>query len=72
MEFWLESLARIGKDAGLKPRMARKRAEEAVASLEGGLVLARVLGDKRPFLRVLASLPQSLTQKPELVGQETV
>ena len=72
MEFWLESLARIGKDAGLQPKMARKRAEEAVASVEGGLVLARVLGNQRPFLRVLASLPQSLTQKPELVGQGRV
>jgi AcrR family transcriptional regulator len=68
MEFWLESLARIGKDAGLQPKIARQRAEEAVASVEGGLVLARVLGDQRPFLRVLESLPQSLTQKPELVG----
>jgi AcrR family transcriptional regulator len=72
MEFWLESLARIGKDAGLQPKMARKRAEEAVASVEGGLVLARVLGNQRPFLRVLASLPQSLTQKPQLVGQGRV
>jgi AcrR family transcriptional regulator len=72
MEFWLESLARIGKDAGLQPKMARKRAEEAVASVEGGLVLARVLGNQRPFLRVLATLPQSLTQKPELVGQGRV
>jgi hypothetical protein len=52
--------------------MARKRAEEAVASVEGGLVLARVLGNQRPFLRVLATLPQSLTQKPELVGQGRV
>ena len=62
MESWLESFARIGRDAGLQPKMARKRAEEAVASVEGGLVVARVLGNRRPFLRVLASLPQSLTQ----------
>jgi AcrR family transcriptional regulator len=63
MEFWLESLARIGKDGGLQPQMARKRAEEAVASVEGALVVARVLGNRRPFLRVLASLPQRLTQE---------
>lgn len=62
MEFWVECFARMGRDAGLSPRVARKRAEEAVAAIEGGLVVARVLKNRRPFLRVLAGLPKKLAE----------
>lgn len=61
MEFWVERFARVGRDAGLSAGVARKRAEEAVAEIEGGLVVARVLKNRRPFLRVLAGLPIKLT-----------
>ena len=62
MEFWVERFARVGRDAGLSARVARKRAEEAVAAIEGGLVVARVLKNRRPFLRLLAGLPKKLTE----------
>lgn len=62
MEFWVERFARVGRDAGLSAGVARKRAEEAVAAIEGGLVVARVLKNRRPFLRVLAGLPKKLTE----------
>jgi len=62
MEFWVERFARVGRDAGLAAGVARKRAEEAVAAIEGGLVVARVLKNRRPFLRVLAGLPKKLTE----------
>src|SRR5713226_4206366 len=61
MEFWVECFARVGREAGLSAGVARKRAEEAVAAIEGGLVVARVLKNRRPFLRVLAGLPKKLT-----------
>ena len=61
MEFWVVRFARVGRDAGLSAGVARKRAEEAVAAIEGGLVVARVLKNRRPFLRVLAGLPKKLT-----------
>jgi AcrR family transcriptional regulator len=61
MEFWVDRFARLGRDAGLSPGVARKRAEEAVAGIEGGLIVARVLKNRRPFLRVLAGLPKRLT-----------
>ena len=61
MEFWVESLARVAREAGFSAGVARKRAEEAVAAIEGGLVVARVLKNRRPFLRVLAGLPKKLT-----------
>jgi AcrR family transcriptional regulator len=62
MEFWVESFARVGRDAGLSAGVARKRAEEAVAAIEGGLVVARVLKNRRPLLRVLAGLSKELTE----------
>jgi AcrR family transcriptional regulator len=62
MEFWVERFARVGRDAGLSAGVARKRAEEAVAAIEGGLIVARVLHNRRPFLRVLAGLPKKLTE----------
>jgi AcrR family transcriptional regulator len=62
MEFWVERFARVGRDAGLAGGVARKRAEEAVAAIEGGLIVARVLHNRRPFLRVLVGLPKKLTE----------
>ena len=61
MEFWIDAFARLGRDAGLSPAMARRRSQEAVAAIEGGLIVSRVLGDRRPFLRSLATLPKRLT-----------
>ena len=61
MEFWIDVFARLSRDAGLSPATARKRAEEAVAAIEGGLVASRVLGNPRPFLRSLANLAKQLT-----------
>jgi len=62
MEFWVERFTRLGREAGLSTGAARKRAEEAVAAIEGGLIVARVLKNRKPFLRVLASLPKKLTE----------
>ena len=61
MEYWIDAFARVGRDAGLRPAIARRRSQEAVVAIEGGLVVSRVLGDRRPFLRSLASLPKRLT-----------
>ena len=61
METWIDAFARLGRDGGLSPATARRRAQEAVAAIEGGLVVSRVLGDTRPFLRSLANLPKQLT-----------
>jgi AcrR family transcriptional regulator len=61
MEDWIDAFARLGRDGGLSPAVARKRAREAVAAIEGGLVVSRVLGDTRSFLRSLANLPRQLT-----------
>jgi len=61
MESWIDAFARLGRDAGLSPVIAHRRSQEAVAAIEGGLIVSRVLGDSSPFLRSLANLPRQLT-----------
>ena len=61
MESWIDAFARLSRDASLSPAIARKRAQEAVVTIEGGLVASRVLNNPRPFLRSLANLPNQLT-----------
>jgi AcrR family transcriptional regulator len=61
MEFWVQAFARIARDAGVPRAEAKKRAEDAVAAIEGGLVASRVLQNQGPFLRTMAVLPERLT-----------
>ena len=58
---WIDALAQVSRQTGLKPKLARQRAEEAVLRIQGALVLARGTGDTKPFLRILESLPDFLT-----------
>lgn len=61
MESWIDAFARLGRDAGLSPAIAHRRSQEAVAAIEGGLIVSRVLGDSSPFLRSLANFAKQLT-----------
>ncbi|MEC9373143.1 MAG: TetR/AcrR family transcriptional regulator, partial [Planctomycetota bacterium] len=61
MAGWIDAFAAVAREAGLSPAAARRRAEDAVAQLEGALVVARVAGDTRVFQRVIDSLPSTLT-----------
>jgi AcrR family transcriptional regulator len=63
MEFWVESFARLARESGVPGSTARKPAEDAVASIEGALVVSRVLRNRRPFQHALAGLPKHLTGK---------
>lgn len=58
LELLIDGLARLAREAGASRRVAQRRAETAVALLQGNLVLARGLGDVRPFERFLGELPQ--------------
>lgn len=63
---WIGAFAAAAKEAGFSAVEARHRAEDAVAAIEGGLVLGRVTGDHKPFRRALERLG------PTLTGQGTV
>src|SRR5688500_13418101 len=58
---WRDSFAGAAREAGLPVGLARRRAEEAIMSIHGALVLARATGDTKPFARALARLPDLLT-----------
>lgn len=60
---WLKVFTDIAIESGLPLREARLRAEEALARIEGSLVLSRVLEDNGSFRRALAALPAILTAK---------
>lgn len=59
-EAWIGALAATLVDAGLDRRIARVRAERAVAVLQGSLVLSRGMGTTRPFRDALKALPGEL------------
>lgn len=49
-------------EAGLPPTLAKQRAEDALVSLEGALIVSRGLGDMSVFQRAIAQLPSKLTR----------
>jgi hypothetical protein len=57
---WRDAFASVAREAGLPPAEARRRAEEAIMSIHGALVLARATGDGKPFSRAIARLPEVL------------
>lgn len=54
------AFGKLSIDAGLPRRVALRRAERAVALIQGGLVLSRGLGSREPFQNMLATLPREL------------
>jgi AcrR family transcriptional regulator len=62
---WTEALAQALVADGHSPRKARGRAEEIVAGIQGGIVLARALGDTAAFDRLLVRLRRR-ARRPKL------
>lgn len=57
---WIGALERLAAEAGVPSRLARSRAEDAVASLQGALILSAGLADQAPFRRALRAIPDAL------------
>jgi AcrR family transcriptional regulator len=60
LEGWIDALASVIVEAGWPQPVARERAENAVARVQGALVLARGLGDTMVFQRTVEDLPREL------------
>lgn len=60
MTAWTRALAAVAREAGVPAKRAQQRAEDAIARIQGTLVLARATDDRRPFERALHELPQVL------------
>jgi TetR/AcrR family transcriptional repressor of lmrAB and yxaGH operons len=57
---WVDALAGLLEESGIPRIEARERAQDAVARIEGALILAGGLDDPAPFRRVLRRLPKDL------------
>ncbi len=57
MAAWAKALAAVAREAGLPAKRAQQRAEDAIARIQGTLVLARAMDDTGPFERTLRELP---------------
>jgi TetR/AcrR family transcriptional regulator, lmrAB and yxaGH operons repressor len=62
---WTDAFASLSRDAGHRPAEARMMAQDAIASLEGALVVTRVTGDNRCFRRAIERLPILLGLPPD-------
>ncbi|HSG89664.1 MAG TPA: TetR/AcrR family transcriptional regulator [Pseudomonadales bacterium] len=60
LEEWIDLLGATLQDAGLPRKDARRLARDAVARIQGAAVLARALGDAKPFRQVLKRLAPEL------------
>jgi AcrR family transcriptional regulator len=64
LNLWIDSVAAVLVDAGITPITARQRAEEAIALIQGALVLTRGLDNTAIFERILQQMPEVLL-RPE-------
>lgn len=57
---WLDALTTALVETGAEPDAAKEAATDALARLQGALVLARALGDREPFEKALAAVRRDL------------
>jgi AcrR family transcriptional regulator len=62
---WQEALARLLRRSGLSKGQAQRRAEDALLTIQGALVLARARSDAGIFRRALGDLTKRLMAPPE-------
>ncbi|AFY57619.1 transcriptional regulator [Rivularia sp. PCC 7116] len=60
LELVIDSLAKVLVEAGIEKDIATIRAQDAIAQIQGALVLVRILDDTEPFERVIEGLPGRL------------
>lgn len=58
---WSEGFMQIARDAGMTKKQARAAAFDAIAAIEGALVISATTGETGCFDRALAALPRTLT-----------
>lgn len=56
LELVIEGLAKVLVEAGIEKKIARTRSQDAIAQIQGALILVRILDDIEPFERVIKGL----------------
>lgn len=59
-QVWIKSLTNVLIESGISRNESQKRAENAIAMLQGTLVMSRGLNDTKPFKNFLKSFPDIL------------
>ncbi|MBD0337504.1 MAG: TetR/AcrR family transcriptional regulator [Cyanobacteria bacterium Co-bin13] len=72
LEAWRDAIAAVLIEAGLDPQTAQERAEDALISIQGALVLSQGLKKPSPFQRVLQKLPQELCRNVRQCEQQAL
>jgi TetR/AcrR family transcriptional regulator, lmrAB and yxaGH operons repressor len=60
---WIQAIAMVLESSGLAAAVASDRAEDAVLRIQGALLLARAMGDPKPFQRTLQNLTTELLKR---------
>ncbi|MCH8619270.1 TetR/AcrR family transcriptional regulator [Undibacterium sp. TS12] len=56
----MRHIAAVVAEAGFDQAESMRRAENAIISIQGSLVVSRALGDNAPFLRTMREMPDAL------------
>jgi AcrR family transcriptional regulator len=67
LQGWIHAFASLLAEVGLPEPVARQRAQNAVASVQGALVLAGVLNDTSVFERTVEDLRRKLLLQPTML-----
>ena len=59
---WIDAIAKVVEETGVKPQEAIQKAEDAMMLLQGSLVLVRVTKNIKPFKRAISVLPKILLE----------
>jgi AcrR family transcriptional regulator len=57
---WIEAIAGVLVEYGVEPKESLLRAEEAIAKIQGALIVARGTGQRAVFGRLMKRLPEEL------------
>jgi len=58
VEAWIQAMADVACEAGVPKKLARERAENALVAIQGGLIVARALGNYQLFKRIARAIPE--------------
>jgi TetR/AcrR family transcriptional regulator, lmrAB and yxaGH operons repressor len=60
LEIWIDRLTQVLIEAGIEPKLARERSQDAIIEIQGGLILVRILNEPAIFTRILNNMPKKL------------
>ncbi|MEN9869963.1 MAG: hypothetical protein RLZZ171_946 [Cyanobacteriota bacterium] len=60
LEIWIDAVTQVLIEAGIEPKIARERSQDAIIEIQGALILVRILDEPAIFTRILNNMPKKL------------